>query len=199
MKRSTLTHEIVFKDKNFARQYAKNHRKMTEKFGHEYVKKLRARDFQKGRIIDLGCGAGGTAIVLARAFAGAEVVGIDLSEPLLTIAEQSAQSANLDSRIIFEKADVQRTPFVDNLFDVVINLNMVHLVEDPIRMLNEIERILKPDGFLFIADLRRSWLGIFEKEIKASLTLFEARNLFQQTNLRKGVFTSDLLWWRFEV
>lgn len=199
MRRSSLTYEIVFDNEDFAQKYAKRHQKMTEKFGREYEKKLRSRGFKKGRIIDVGCGAGGATIVVAKAFSDAEVVGIDLSEPLLATAEKSAQSANLSKRIIFEKADVQQIPFEENSFDVVINLNMVHFVEDPIKMLDEMERILKPGGILFIADLRRSWLGSFEKEIKASLTLLEARNLFQQSNLREGVFTSSLIWWRFEV
>ncbi|UCE07675.1 MAG: class I SAM-dependent methyltransferase [bacterium] len=199
MNRSRLIHEIVFNDEDFAQKYAKHHQKMTEKFGYEYAQKLKSRGFQKGKMIDVGCGAGGTAVVLAKMFADCEVVGIDLSEPLLKIAEGSNQAAQLGERIKFEKADVQQIPYPDNSFDVVINLNMVHLVEDPISMLNEMERILKPDGFLFIADLRRSWLGIIEKEIKSSLTLSEASELFKQSSLREGVFSSSFLWWRFEV
>jgi ubiquinone/menaquinone biosynthesis C-methylase UbiE len=198
MKRSQLTHEIVF-DEDFARKYAKHHQKMTEKFGYEYAQKLTSRGFQRGRIIDVGCGAGGTAIVLAKMLPECEVVGIDLSDPLLNIARESAQTDRLSERIKFEKVDVQQIPYAENDFDVVINLNMVHLVADPIKMLNEIERILKPNGILFIADLKRSWLGIIEKEIKASLTLSEARQLFERSNLREGVFSSGMLWWRFEA
>ena len=199
MKRSSLIHEIIFNDEDFAQKYARHHQKMTEKFGHEYAQKLKSRGLQKGRVIDVGCGAGGTAIVLAKMFPDCEVVGIDLSEPLLKIAEGSNQAAQLGERVKFEKADVQQIPYPDNSFDVAINLNMVHLVEDPISMLNEMERILKPGGFLFIADLKRSWLGILEKEIKSSFTLSEARELFKQSNLRDGTFSSSFLWWRFEI
>jgi ubiquinone/menaquinone biosynthesis C-methylase UbiE len=76
---------------------------------------------------------------------------------------------------------------------------MVHIVEHPIQMLNEIERILIPDGSLFIVDLRRSWLGLSEKEIKSALTPKEARTLFAQSKLRTGSFSSSLIWWRFEA
>ena len=75
---------------------------------------------------------------------------------------------------------------------------MVHLVEEPIKMLNEIERILLPEGHLFIADLMRSWLGLLEEEIKAGLTLGEARRLFAQSELRSGDFSWSLIWWKFE-
>jgi hypothetical protein len=66
-------------------------------------------------------------------------------------------------------------------------------------MLNEIERVLVPGGYLFIADLRRSWLGLFEKEIRSALTLGEAKELFGQSQLREGTFSWGLLWWRCEA
>ena len=199
MKRSALTHEIVFSDEDYANDYAKKHKKMAHKFGQEYSGKLTSSGFKKGKIIDVGCGFGGTAIVLAKDFPESEVFGIDLSEPLLSLANQKAQAVNLNKRLKFEMVNVERIPYGDDSFDVVLNINMVHLVEDPIQMLNEIERVLAPEGFLFIADLRRSWLGLIEKEIKSALTLGEAKELFRRSKLREGVFSSSNIWWRFET
>jgi len=194
-----LIHEKNFNNEDFAEEYAKKHRKMAERFGHEYSEKLSRRGFQKGRILDTGCGFGWTDIILAQKFPDSEFVGIDLSEPLLQKAKTLAQSSNLDGRIRFEKADVQQIPYGDKSFDVILNLNMVHLVDNSVEMLNEIERVLKPNGFLFIADLRRSCIGLIEKEIKSALTLGEVRDLFSQSSLRKGIFSTSLLWWRFEA
>jgi ubiquinone/menaquinone biosynthesis C-methylase UbiE len=199
MKRTPLKHERVFDDENFAEEYAKKHKKMAEKFGVEYSDKLSSRGFHKGRILDLGCGFGGTAIFIAQRFPDTEVVGIDLSEPLLQMANSNARLAELYERVKFDKEDAQQIPYEDDSFDVVINVGVVHLVENPIEMLNEIERVLVPDGSLFIADLRRSWAGIIEKEIKSSLTLNEARELFGKSELREGKFSSSFLWWRFEI
>lgn len=199
MKRSPLTHEIVFNNEDYANDYAKKHEKMANKFGQEYSGKLTSRGFRKGRIIDVGCGFGGTAIVLAKNFPESEVLGIDLSEPLLSLANQTARAVNLEKRLKFEIGDAERIPYGNDSFNVVLNINMVHLVENPIQMLNEIERVLSPEGFLFIADLRRSWLGLIEKEIKSALTLGEAKELFRGSNLRKGVFSSSSIWWRFET
>jgi ubiquinone/menaquinone biosynthesis C-methylase UbiE len=81
---------------------------------------------------------------------------------------------------------------------VLINLNMVHLVEDPLAMLNEMERVLTPGGILFLADLKRSVLGIFEKEIRSALSTGEAKQLVQASNLRAGDFSTGLVWWRYE-
>ncbi len=198
MKRTPLTHEPVFVDQAFAQRYAKQHRKMAEGFGREYAEKLVSRGFRGGKVIDVGCGFGGLNIVLAYRFVDSEIVGIDLSDPLLRLANQSAQAANLGDRVRFEKADVHQIPYPDNSFDVVINTNMVHLVDAAVQMLNEIERILIPNGFLFIVDVRRSWLGIFDKTFKSALTLDEARELVDRSNVREGNFTSNFLWWRFE-
>ena len=198
MKRIPLTHERVFSNENYAESYAKQHWKMAEKFGQEYAGKLAAQGFKQGKIIDVGCGFGATNLVLAERFVDSEIVGIDLSEPLLQLAGTTAESKGLSGRVRFEKADVQEIPFADNTFDVAINVNMVHLVEEPIKMLNEIERILLPGGHLFIADLRRSWLGLLEKEIKAGLTIGEARRLFARSELRSGDFSWSLIWWKFE-
>ena len=198
MKRIPLTHERVFSNENYAESYAKQHWKMAEKFGQEYAGKLAAQGFKQGKIIDVGCGFGATNLVLAERFVDSEIVGIDLSEPLLQLAGTTAESKGLSGRMRFEKADVQEIPFADNTFDVAINVNMVHLVEEPIKMLNEIERILLPGGHLFIADLRRSWLGLLEEEIKAGLTIGEARRLFAQSELRSGDFSWSLIWWKFE-
>lgn len=101
MKRSPLVHERVFAG-DFAEEYAQKHQKIAEKFGREVAEKLTRRGFKGERILDVGCGFGATAIVLAKALPRSEVVGIDLSEPLLELAIQAAQTAGLGGRIAFE-------------------------------------------------------------------------------------------------
>jgi len=199
MKRIPPTHAPIFNDADFAEEYARKHQKMAEGLGREYTRKLLARGFRQGRILDVGCGFGATNIVLAQSFPEAEVVGIDLSEPLLRLAGRRAQAAGLSERVKFEKADVHQIPYEDNSFDAMINANMVHLVAEPVRMLDEIERVLTPTGHLFIIDLRRSWLGLLEKEVRSALTLPEAQALLEQAQVRNGEFSSSLLWWRFEA
>jgi len=198
MKRKPVSHERVFSRKDYAENYAKQHWKMAEKFGQEYGQKLAAQGFSGGKIIDVGCGFGATNLALGEQFPDCEILGIDLSEPLLEFASEAANEANLSERVRFELADVHQIPYPENTFDAAININMVHLVEGPIKMLNEIERVLIRDGYLFIADLRRSLLGFIEDEIRSALTISEARDLFDESEIRKGVFRWGILWWKFE-
>ena len=198
MKQSPLVHERVFAG-DFADEYARKHQKIAEKFGREVAEKLTLRGFDGGRILDAGCGFGATTIVLAQALPRSEIMGIDLSDPLLELAIQATQTADLGGRIAFEKADVQKIPYDDDSFDVVINLQMLHIVEDPVPMLNEIERVLASDGILFMADIRRSWVGLFDRVFRTCLTVEEASALVRRSNLREGAFSSDLLWWRYEA
>ena len=137
MKRSPVTHGKIFSDEDFAQEYAEKHRKMAENFGREYAEKLSSRGFEGVKILDVGCGFGGTAIDMAQEFPNAEIFGIDLSEPLLQLADQTAEAADLEERVTFEKEDVHRIPYEDDSFEVVLNINMVHLVDDPIKMLDE--------------------------------------------------------------
>ena len=138
-------------------------------------------------------------MVLAQDFPGCDVVGIDLSEPLLLMARQAAADVQLGERVLFDKGVVQQMPYEDHSFDVVININKLHLVDDPLRMLGEIGRVLLSGGYFFICDLRRSWLGLVEKEIRSAFSVAEARQCILGTDLRRGTLTSSLLWWHFEV
>jgi ubiquinone/menaquinone biosynthesis C-methylase UbiE len=198
VKRAPLTHDRVFEGE-FAAEYARKHRGYAQKFGREVAAQLVQRGFRQGRIIDVGCGFGVTAIVLAQQIPQSEVVGIDLSDPLLQLAEQEAEAAGLSDRVRFEKADVHHIPYENDSFQVVVNVQMLHIVQDPLVMLNEMERVLAPSGHLFMVDIRRSWVGLLDRTFRTGLTLPEAEALVGRSKIGQGKFTSGLLWWRFEL
>jgi ubiquinone/menaquinone biosynthesis C-methylase UbiE len=198
MKQMALTHDRVFAGE-FAEEYARKHVKVAAKFGQEYAEKLAARGFQRGRILDAGCGFGTTATTIAQRFPESHVLGIDLSEPLLALAEREAQATGVGNRVRFERADVEQIPYERDAFDVALNVQMLHIVEHPVWMLNELERVLAPDGALFLADIRRSWVGWLDRTFRSGLTVEEAAALVRQSGLRDGVFSSSLLWWRLEA
>lgn len=194
-----MAEENIFDDKEFAQRYAEKHQKMANNFGTEYAGKLKARGFSTGKILDAGCGFGGTLLNLAKSFPDAECVGIDMSDPLLELARQTAVAESLEERVLFEKGDVQEIPYPDDNFDVVISTNVLHHVTDPVAMLHEIERVLAPEGMLYIADIRRSWLpGLFDKAFREAMSYPEVLALLYEAKLPREPFTSGFLWWRYE-
>ena len=194
-----MADDNIFSDDEFARRYADKHQKMAEDFGKEYARKLGARGFSEGKILDAGCGFGGTLIHLAKAFPNAQCVGIDMSDTLLDMARQKAEAGGVADRAIFENADVQEIPYPDDSFDVVISTNVLHHVAEPVAMLHELERVLSPEGMLYIADIRRSRLAsLFDKAFREALSYGEVLALLYEAKLPKDPFTSGFLWWRYE-
>jgi ubiquinone/menaquinone biosynthesis C-methylase UbiE len=109
----------------------------------------------QGEALDLGCGAGQLVIELAQKVSGLHVTGIDLSDELLADAKRSAERAGLEDRVVFRLGNVEQCPFPDQSLDLVISTASLHHWSDPVKVFNEVDRILKPGGAYYIFDLRR--------------------------------------------
>ncbi len=189
MKRVPDLFPRVLDDPAWAGRYAESSARRNKAIAKRFVDMLRETGFEKARVLDAGCGAGDVLIELARACPEAKMVGIDLSEPLLDMASVAVESAGMAERVSFEKGDVQAMPFEDGSFDVVISLNVLHYVDDPVAMLNEIERVLAPRGVLGLGALKRSWLAPLMPAMKMAYTAAEAREVLQRSKLRPWVLT----------
>ncbi|MFH1485204.1 MAG: class I SAM-dependent methyltransferase [Chloroflexota bacterium] len=112
----------------------------------------------RGKAIDIGCGPGMLAIELARRAPGLEVVGLDLSEGMLETARENASRAGLAEAVTFQGGDALDIPFSDASFDLAVSTMSLHHWTEPVKVLNEIARILRPGGKFVVLDLRRdSW------------------------------------------
>lgn len=122
-----------------------------------------------------------------------EVIGLDLAEVALAVARKNAQKSEIPLKISFKKGDAEDMPFEDNIFDLVISNNTLHLIKNPLKMFNEVHRVLKPTGRFIITDYKRSWLGIFWNHIRASYSLKEVTDLLNQSNLLEWEVKESLL------
>lgn len=73
----------------------------------------------ESRVLDIGCGGGQTACKIAREY-GSQVVGIDISEVMISKAKERARAQNLEEKVEFRVADVFKLPFGDGSFDVAL-------------------------------------------------------------------------------
>jgi len=114
-------------------------------------------------------------------------VGIDLSSKLIQMAQENARQAGVGNRVLFKTGQAAEAPFPDNSFDMVISTGMLHMVKDPVRILKECHRLLKPGGAVWIFDPARVSSQVDRGKWRASLSLkerifYQAFKLFSKIN-----------------
>jgi ubiquinone/menaquinone biosynthesis C-methylase UbiE len=120
-------------------------------------------------VLDMGCGTGVAArtIALRAGFSG-KVVGIDLSSYLTKAATRLAEKDGVASQLEFRTGDTHSLDLPDDNFDAVVAHTLVSHVRNPLAVVKEAVRVVKPGGMV----------GIFDGDY-ASLT-------FDQENPTKG-------------
>ncbi|MBS0649484.1 MAG: 3-demethylubiquinone-9 3-O-methyltransferase [Verrucomicrobia bacterium] len=111
------------------------------------------------KILDLGCGAGFLTQEMAKR--GHEVVGIDLSEESLRIAQKLDETR----RVKYVRGDATTTPFPASSFDVVCAMDLLEHVQNPEALVREASRLLRPGGLFFFHTFNRtalSWLLVIK-------------------------------------
>lgn len=103
------------------------------------------------RILDAGCGVGGSSFFLATTIR-AQVTGITLSERQLSFANKQLDSLNLNHLVDFKLEDYAETSFADATFDLIWAIESLTSAQDKTRFAKEAMRILKPGGVLVLAD-----------------------------------------------
>lgn len=102
------------------------------------------------RVLDCATGTGDLAFEFKRAVGKGEVIGTDFCEAMLSHAPQ--KSLKLSLPVDFQTADVLKLPFADNSFDVASIAYGIRNVEDPVRALSEMARVVKPGGSVMILE-----------------------------------------------
>jgi 2-polyprenyl-6-hydroxyphenyl methylase/3-demethylubiquinone-9 3-methyltransferase len=107
---------------------------------------------QKGEmVLDIACGMGYDSIAWARA--GKTPVGIDINFGLVKAASELAKDLGL--KIHFIVADSTRLPFRENAFDVSFSENLFEHVPGWQNIVDEVQRVLKPEGVFFVRTTNR--------------------------------------------
>jgi phosphoethanolamine N-methyltransferase len=120
----------------------------------EVAEIIRGLDLKDKLVLDIGCGTGGPAIVLARDM-GARLVCIDVEPQLIERARRLASEAGVSDRIDFRMVDPGPLPFEGETFDVVFSKDALIHIPDKKALYIEILRVLQPGGAFAASD----WLS----------------------------------------
>ncbi len=183
-----------------------------------FVQGALAQGVGEGWCLDLGTGPGTVAIHLARRRPGLHMVGLDLSTAMVQQARRKADRAGLNGRGGWPQADAHKLPFADGQFDLVFSSFAMHHWDNPLQILNEVARVLKPGGRYYLTDLCRQTnvlqrgfayasipvislpfgsyrgYGGYYESVRSAYTCDEALDLLQHSNLPPGEVTVDSTW-----
>lgn len=104
-----------------------------------------------GRVADVGCGEGWSAIGLARAHPGVTVDGFDVDAPSIAQARINAEAAGVADRVHFHLADAADAV---GRYDLVAAFECVHDLPDPVSVLAAMRRMTTGNGFVLVVDER---------------------------------------------
>ncbi len=104
------------------------------------------------RLLDLCTGTGDLAIAFAQACPELEIIGLDISAPMLVVARQKLTALRLEKKIVLQQGDALQLPFTKDSFDIVTVAFGVRNFSDRLQGLREIYRVLKPQGRAFILE-----------------------------------------------
>jgi ubiquinone/menaquinone biosynthesis C-methylase UbiE len=185
---------------------------------HRFIAGALEQGVTQGYGLDLGTGPGYVAVQLARQRPGLHMVGLDLAAHMVRDATHLALESGLNGRNLWLQADGHHLPFADGSFDLVVSSFALHHWDDPLHVLNEVARVLAPDGRYYIGDVCREvnafqrlfayasipvislplgsyrGYGGYYESVRAGYTRAEAQDLLERSALPPGKVGLESTW-----
>lgn len=118
---------------------------------------------QASSILDIATGTGDLAIMFAKDPDIEEVIGLDISSGMLSVARKKAASKSLEHKLSFIEGDSEKLPFANNTFDAVTVAFGVRNFEDTLKGLKECQRVLREGGQLVVLEFTQPTMSPFKQ------------------------------------
>ncbi len=159
-------------------------------------------EFQPGEsLLDVGCGTGLLLKALSDSVTDAQLSGADPSPEMLEVA-----SERLGEMVLLKQSHAENLPFSDETFDVVVSTSAFHYFRNPLGGLEEMARVLRPNGRLVLTDwcddyvacrLCDLWLRVFDRAHFQTYGQKQCRRLVEQAgfpDVRIDRYKINWLW-----
>jgi ubiquinone/menaquinone biosynthesis C-methylase UbiE len=208
----------VIEDRELAEYYSLMAKKHMRIPCRRVLSRIKAKGIHQGNCLDVGTGPGIFPISLSKALPEIRFKAIDLSPIMVDIARQNAIEAEITSSIDFQVGSAYSLPCEDHSLDLLLCINTLHHLGQPIMFFNEVARTLKAGGSFVIVDFHRDasffWIGFFHlfwklffgkhpkaregfiESVNSSYTLEECRAFLNQSKLTNWkLYTRTIEMW----
>ncbi|HYR45289.1 MAG TPA: class I SAM-dependent methyltransferase [Terriglobia bacterium] len=174
------------------------------KIEDDFVQRALALGVEGGMILDVGTHVGLIPLKILWQNENFYAIGMDKSGVMIERARETAAAWGLGDRTFFQVGDARKMRLKTAYFDLVVSDLSLHVFDDPLSVLTEINRVLKPKGALLIRDferpsrfdMRRQIAGhserygnrmrrYIETAMRAAFTRIEIGNLVQGSGLER--------------
>ncbi len=137
------------------------------------------------KVLDVACGTGILDLKIAEM--GCEVYGIDISEDSIKAANRFAQQEDVICQ--FKVSNAEAIPYHDDYFDKIYSNCSLEHFQDDVQALNEMRRVLKPNGLLVLTVDSLSYPGVKESDKARHRKEFAVVNYYTDKELRRKIET----------
>lgn len=186
-----------------------DHSQVNEVFCIDFLNVRKSTDGVQ--ILDVGTGTAQIPIAMCRHNSNLKITAIDLADSMLELGNKNIKAAGLQDSITLAKVDSKCMSYPDESFDQVISNSIIHHIPNPIACFEEMVRVTKKNGLLFIRDLLRPSLEhellnivkmhagdasprqkqLFTHSLHASLSLSEVREMVESSGFDASSVTQS--------
>ena len=157
------------------------------KIEDDFVTRASGLGVDGGMILDVGTRVGLIVLKMLWQNESFYAIGMDRSSMMIDRARETAAAWELGERAFFQVGDARKMRLKTGYFDLVISDSTLHVFDDPLSVLLEIDRVLKPRGGLLIRDLKRPSRFQMQRAIEVHAAKYGSRMRGHvETALRAG-------------